>query len=89
MLDLIKTNLSKDRSVFVINHAEMADDYFDHKIRVSLQNKKIDKQARRKRDSVGKAIVHATKYDVIFWKYQVRIERRQKKYEFFILPSLY
>lgn len=66
MLDLIKTNLSKDRSVFVINHAEMADDYFDHKIRVSLQNKKIDKQARRKRDSVGKAIVHATKYDVIF-----------------------
>ena len=45
---------------------QMADDYFDHKIRVSLQNKKIDKQARRKRDSIGKAIVHATKYDVIF-----------------------
>lgn len=66
MLELIKTNLSKDRCVFVINHAEMADDYFDHKIRVSLQNKKINKQARRKKDSVGQAIVHATKYDMIF-----------------------
>lgn len=66
MLELIKTNLSKDRCVFVINHAEMADDYFDHKIRVSLQNKKINKQARRKKDSIGQAIVHATKYDMIF-----------------------
>ena len=66
--------MSKDRSVFVINHAEMADDYFDHKIRVSLQNKKIDKQARRKRDSIGKAIVHATKYDVIFWNIKFQEE---------------
>ena len=41
MLSLLNETMVKDRSIFVINHAEMQDDYFKHKIRVTLQNKKI------------------------------------------------
>jgi hypothetical protein len=47
--------------VFVINHAEMNDDYFAHKIRVSLDNKKID-NAKTKMPCV----VKASKYEEIF-----------------------
>ena len=41
MLALLKETLSKDRTIFVINHAEMQDDFFNHKIRVKLNRKKI------------------------------------------------
>lgn len=41
MLAILKETLSTDRTIFVINHAEMQDDYFDHKIRVRLHRKKI------------------------------------------------
>lgn len=41
MLSILKETLSTDRTIFVINHAEMQDDYFDHKIRVRLNRKKI------------------------------------------------
>lgn len=42
MLALLKESvLAEDRTIFVINHSEMADDYFNHKIRVKLERKKI------------------------------------------------
>ena len=41
MLALLNDSMAKDRTIFVINHAEMNDDYFSHKIKVSLENKKI------------------------------------------------
>lgn len=42
MLALLKESvLAEDRTIFVINHSEMADDYFNHKIRVKLDRKKI------------------------------------------------
>ena len=59
MLDLLNSTLAKDRSIFVINHAEMNDDYFKHKIRVKLSNKKI----KVKKDEI---VVRASIYDKVF-----------------------
>jgi len=41
MLSLIKDNFGEDKSVFIMNHAEMNDDFFKHKIRVSLKDSKV------------------------------------------------
>lgn len=59
MLDLLNSTLAKDRSIFVINHAEMNDDYFKHKIRVKLSNKKI----KVKKDEI---VVRTSIYDKVF-----------------------
>ena len=43
MLSLLNESISdNNKSIFVVNHAEMQDDYFDHKIRVKLENKKLN-----------------------------------------------
>ena len=60
MLTLLKENLFDNKSIFVINHAEMQDDFFNHKIKVSLENKKILK----KKDE--EVIVKSSKYTQIF-----------------------
>lgn len=60
MLGLIKESLSEDKSVFIINHAEMNDDFFNHKIRVSLVPKKIS----TKKD--GDIVVKSSHYEQIF-----------------------
>lgn len=57
MLNLIKENFGEDKSVFIMNHAEMGDDVFSHKIRVSLYQKKITVKKQ------GDIIVNASKYD--------------------------
>lgn len=59
MLDLLQTTLKENRTIFVVNHAEMPDDYFDHKIRVKLETKKI----LEKKETV---VVYASKYEKIF-----------------------
>ena len=59
MISLIKEQMSSDKTIFVINHAEMMDDFFDHKIRVSLQNKKIISASINKGEDV---IVQASQY---------------------------
>ena len=41
MLSILKETLSENRTIFVINHAEMQDDFFNHKIRVKLNRKMI------------------------------------------------
>lgn len=41
MLSLLEETMSKDKSIFIVNHAEMQDDCFKHKIRVKLENKKL------------------------------------------------
>ena len=61
MLSLLKESLGKNRTIFVINHAEMNDDYFDHKIRVSLENTKI--YVKKIDDDV---IVKSSKYINVF-----------------------
>lgn len=60
MLTLLKENLFDNKSIFVINHAEMQDDFFNHKIKVALENKKITK----KKDE--EVIVKSSKYTQIF-----------------------
>ena len=60
MLTLLKENLFDNKSIFVINHAEMQDDFFNHKIKVVLENKKITK----KKDE--EVIVKSSKYTRIF-----------------------
>ena len=59
MLGLLKENLREGRSIFVVNHAEMADDYFDHKIRVRLETRKIIE----KKEPV---VIYSSKYEKIF-----------------------
>jgi len=63
MLSLLKENLSNDKTIFIINHAEMQDDYFDHKIRVKLEKKKIISASQKKGEDV---IVQASKYEQEF-----------------------
>lgn len=60
MLSLLNDTMPKTNSVFVINHAEMADDYFAHKLRVHLENKKIMSISKEEK------IVKASKYEMIF-----------------------
>lgn len=63
MLSLLNENMAADKSIFVINHAEMQDDYFKHKIRVHLENKKIKSAAKKSKEEV---IIRASKYELIF-----------------------
>ena len=60
MLGLIKENFKEDKSVFIMNHAEMSDDFFKHKIRVSLVPRKITVK------KLGDIVVNASKYEQIF-----------------------
>ena len=59
MLELLKNNLKEGRTIFVVNHAEMADDYFDHKIRVKLEKHKIIEKKEQ-------IVVYSSKYEKIF-----------------------
>lgn len=59
MLEVLHTSLAKDRCIFVINHAEMPDDFFEHKMRVALHNKRIDVKKTEH-------IVKASKYEKVF-----------------------
>lgn len=66
MLSTFKESLSEGRTIFTVNHGEMRDEAFDHKIKVSLINKKIEKQNIKKSLCGGNVIVHASKYEQIF-----------------------
>ena len=57
MLTVLKETLCENRTIFVVNHAEMPDDFFNHKIRVTLNNKNIEDYK-----------IKYSKYDKIFWK---------------------
>lgn len=61
MLNLLKDNLCDNRAIFVVNHAEMPDDFFAHKIRVSIVRKRVE-DYKKKED----VIVNASKYEKIF-----------------------
>lgn len=41
MLEILRTNAKDGHSIFVINHADMDDSYFDHKIQVTQKRSKI------------------------------------------------
>lgn len=63
MLALLNDSMAKDRTIFVINHAEMNDDYFSHKIKVSLENKKITVGTGKKEKEF---VVKSSKYEKVF-----------------------
>ena len=63
MLSILNENIGSEKTIFVINHAEMQDDMFKHKIRVKLEKKKIISASQRKGEDV---IVHASKYEQEF-----------------------
>ena len=66
LLSILKETL-KDKTVFVVNHAEMMDDFFDHKYRVYLVNKKITSITKSKRTEISKeVIVKSSKYEKVF-----------------------
>lgn len=56
----------KEKSIFIINHSNLKDDFFKHKIQVSLENKKINKENIKKCLSGGQVIVHSSKYNMIY-----------------------
>lgn len=66
MLDMIKNGIAKDKTIFVINHSDMPDTVFDHKIKVGLTNKKITKENIKKSLCGGNVIVYSSKYEKIF-----------------------
>jgi DNA repair exonuclease SbcCD ATPase subunit len=63
MLTVLKETMVKDRTIFVINHAEMSDDYFNHKVQVKLVNKKIKSGSGKKEKEF---IVKASHYEQSF-----------------------
>ena len=63
MLNLLKETMAEDKAIFVINHAEMADDYFKHKIRVYIEPKKIISASKKKNEDI---LVKASKYEMKF-----------------------
>lgn len=63
MLALLNETLTEGRTIFVINHAEMNDDYFDHKIKVRLENKKIIVGSGKKEKEF---MVKSSRYENIF-----------------------
>lgn len=69
MISVMNKTMAKDRSIFVINHAEMGDDFFNHKIRVRLKNKPIKMSKKKLRNAVdtgGDEIIgHASTYEII------------------------
>ena len=60
MLGLLEESMGKDKTIFVINHAEMNDDYFAHKIRVGLIQKRIHTK------KFGDIAVKSSKYEQVF-----------------------
>lgn len=66
MLEMLKENLAEGKTIFVINHAEMSDDMFTHKIRVSLKNKKIKRETAKKCDIEKEVVVKASQYELVF-----------------------
>lgn len=65
MLSVLKDSLGNDKCIFVVNHAEMNDDYFDHKIRVGLINKKVTTQPKKK-EQPKTVVVRASQYEQVF-----------------------
>ncbi|MBO5005486.1 MAG: hypothetical protein J6D03_09700 [Clostridia bacterium] len=63
MLALLNDSMATDRTIFVINHAEMNDDYFSHKIKVHLENKKIKVGTGKKEREY---VVKSSKYEKVF-----------------------
>lgn len=63
MLALLNDSMASDRTIFVINHAEMNDDYFSHKIKVRLENKKITVGSGKKEKEF---VVKSSKYEKVF-----------------------
>ena len=63
MLSILNENIGGNKTIFVINHAEMQDDMFKHKIRVCLEKKKIISLSQKKGEDV---IVQASKYSQEF-----------------------
>ena len=49
MLSLLNETMDSTNSIFVINHAEMQDDYFKHKIRVRLENQKYEATVKKEK----------------------------------------
>lgn len=63
MLNLLNETMVQDKSIFVVNHAEMADDLFTHKIRVSLENKKMTYINKNKEEET--VVIKCSKYEQI------------------------
>ena len=75
MLSILNESFDDEKSVFIINHAEMSDEYFSHKIRVSLLDKEIFEALKTneiteintsKKNKLKNNIIKTTQYKIIF-----------------------
>lgn len=62
MLNLLNEQMDNNKTIFIINHAEMNDDYFKHKIRVKLENRKIKSSIK----DIDEVVIKCSKYELIF-----------------------
>lgn len=69
MISVLNETLAENKSIFIINHAEMGDDFFKHKIRVSLKNKQIKLTKKRLKKAVDagddEIVANASTYEII------------------------
>lgn len=69
MISVLNETLAENRSIFIINHAEMSDDFFNHKIRVHLKNKTVQLTKKKLKKAVNtgdtEIIARASSYEVI------------------------
>lgn len=69
MIDMLVDTVADGKTVFIINHAEMSDDFFNHKIRVALKNCNISKKEFKtkrvtKNDNDDEMLVRMSVYDI-------------------------
>ena len=69
MISVLNETLADGKTIFIINHAEMGDDFFKHKIRVHLRNKQIrlTKKKLKKAVETGdpEIVARASSYEII------------------------
>lgn len=68
IIEVISDTVDSTKAVFVINHAEMSDDFFQHKVRVYLKNLPVQLSKSRLKKAVdtgsGEIIARASVYEI-------------------------
>ena len=69
ILNVLTENIKDDKTIFIINHSEMSDSFFKHKIRVHLKNKviKLSKAKLKKAVETGdtEIVAYSSEYETI------------------------
>lgn len=69
IISVLNETLAENRTVFIINHAEISDDFFNHKIRVHLKNKSVQLTKKKLKKAVNTGdtdiVARTSTYEII------------------------